>query len=240
VTERVAVEVTVAAPAAGVWRALRDPAELRRWFGWEYDGLEAEIEAIFLPAAASEVDGTLDTGAGRFELEPRGESTIVRVVMPGTGDDAIEQGWITFAQQLRFALERHPGQDRETVYLSGDPGGPLGLDGLADLAAGERYAASAVTGEQLTGSVWLGSEHQLGLTVDAWGDGLAGQSFHQPGSISVSLFWVFGAPKASSSAPSGPASKARQAMPGTRSASQRRSSTTSSSTFMRMLPLTTT
>jgi uncharacterized protein YndB with AHSA1/START domain len=184
-TDRAVVEVTVAAPAAAVWRALRDPAEIRRWFGWEYDGLEAEIEAIFLPATASEADGTLDTGGGRFELAPRGESTIVRVVMEDTGEEAVEQGWITFAQQLRFALERHPGQDRDTVYLSGDPGAPLGLDGLADLAAGERYATTTATGEELTGAVWFRSEHQLGLTVDAWGDGLLAVSTAPGGGSAV-------------------------------------------------------
>ena len=184
-TERVALEVAVAAPAPAVWRALTDPAEIRRWFGWDYDGLEAEIEAIFLPAKASEADGTLDTGDGRFELEPHGESTIVRVVMPGDGDDAVEQGWITFAQQLRFALERHAGQERYTVYLSGDPGEPLGLDVLADLAAGERYAMTTAAGEDLAGAVWFRSEHQLGLTVDAWGDGLLAVSAAPGGGSAV-------------------------------------------------------
>jgi hypothetical protein len=175
-SERVVVEVTVAAPVGAVWRALRDPAEIRRWFGWEYDDLEAEIEMIFLSetarASASEDEGVLDTGGGRFELEPSGDATIVRLVMPSPGDAAIEQGWITFAQQLRFALERHPGQDRDTVYLSGDPGAPLGLDALAGVAVGERYATTTATGEELAGAVWFRSEHQLGLTVDAWGDGL--------------------------------------------------------------------
>lgn len=40
------------------------------------------------------------------------------------------------------------------------------------------YDIVAPTGEQLTGTVWFRSENQIGLTVDAWGDGLlvAGQT----------------------------------------------------------------
>ena len=41
------VEVTVDAPRDEVWRALTEPEQIRHWFGWEYDGLEGEIELIF-------------------------------------------------------------------------------------------------------------------------------------------------------------------------------------------------
>lgn len=34
-SDPIIVEVTVAAPPDAVWRALRDPAEIRRWHGWE-------------------------------------------------------------------------------------------------------------------------------------------------------------------------------------------------------------
>jgi hypothetical protein len=175
-SDRIAVQVTVAAPSGVVWRALRDPAEIRRWFGWEYDDLGPEIDMIFLSetasGSASEIDGVLDTGDGRFELEPHGDATIVRVVMPGPGEDGTVQGWITFVQQLRFALERHRGEDRNTVYLSGDRAAALGLGHLAVVAVGERYSARAANGDELAGEVWFRTEHQLGLTVDDWGDGL--------------------------------------------------------------------
>jgi uncharacterized protein YndB with AHSA1/START domain len=51
----VAVETTIGAPFAAVWKALRDPAEIRRWHGWEYDeggGLDAEISVIYLEDVA--------------------------------------------------------------------------------------------------------------------------------------------------------------------------------------------
>jgi hypothetical protein len=133
-SDPVIVEVVVAAPVDAVWRALRDPVEIRRWFGWEYDeqgGLPAEIELIFEQyATASETDLTLDTGDGKFELEPRGDRTVVRITRAAPAGqsgwegiyDEVNEGWLTFTQQLRFYLERHHGQDRRTelVERAGD------------------------------------------------------------------------------------------------------------------------
>lgn len=185
----VAVEVTIAAPVEVVWRALRDRAEIRRWHGWDYDQIDAEIEEIYFSAATeSAAEHTLDTGGGVFELEARGPATVVRVVLAAPPDDEswqgfyddIRQGWTTFVHQLRFLVERHRGQDRSTVYVSGrarEAGRPGVLELLvpgdvADRKPGERYRVTAATGDELAGEVWFRSEHQLGLSVDAWGDGL--------------------------------------------------------------------
>ncbi len=188
----VAVEVTIAAPLETVWRALRDRTELHRWHGWDYDQLDAEIEVIyFTEASESEPAGgttrTLDTGGSVFELEDRGDRTVVRVVMAAPPDDAawhgyyddIRQGWLSFVQQLRYALERHPGEDRSTVYVAGVPldAGRVGVLELLGLGAvtggpGEPYAAALGTGDDVAGAVWFRSEHQLGVTVAGWGDGL--------------------------------------------------------------------
>ena len=75
--------------------------------------------------------------------------------------DAVNEGWLTFVHQLRFSLEPQPGQDRRTVYLSG-----------ARRLFEQLAQATAATGDGLTGTVWLRSEHQLGLTVDDWGEDL--------------------------------------------------------------------
>ena len=45
--DRLLIEITVPAPVDVVWRALREPDIVRRWFGWEYDGLTAEVQHIF-------------------------------------------------------------------------------------------------------------------------------------------------------------------------------------------------
>jgi uncharacterized protein YndB with AHSA1/START domain len=125
-SDRVVVELEIAAPADTVWRALREPAEIRRWFGWDYDGLEEEIRFIFVQEAKADDDArTLDGGpGGTIALEDRGDRTLVRVTRPASEDgyDEVDEGWISFIQQLRFYLERHPGRERRTehVPLSGD------------------------------------------------------------------------------------------------------------------------
>jgi uncharacterized protein YndB with AHSA1/START domain len=188
-SDPVIIEVTLPAPVDAVWRALRDPAELRRWFGWDHEGLDEEIHYIFDETVdAAEDGGTLAWEHGdRFTLEAHSGQTILRVTRPAPAAgvswddvyDEITEGWITFVQQLRFALARHPGEDRRTVFL----GGRAARDGGADLpemlalsdpalVPGERYATTAVTGEHLTGEVWHRSAHQIGVTVDQYGDGL--------------------------------------------------------------------
>lgn len=147
----VVVDVAIAVQPAKVWKALRDPVELRRWHGWEYDGIEDEIRQIYLDGAAiSDEERTLDTqGAGRFLLEDRGETTVVRVLRaaPEGVDgwdglyDEINEGWRSFVEQLRFYLERHPGEDRRTLFLEREIALPAGAS-------------------------WFRAEHQRGVLLD--------------------------------------------------------------------------
>lgn len=122
----VVAEVTIAAPVSVVWRTLRVPHLIRRWHGWDYDGLDAEIATIYVDGIEADEDAlTFDTGAGRFELEDHGDATVVRVLRAApagaaTWDgayDEVNEGWLTFLQQLRYSLERHDGKDRRTLLV---------------------------------------------------------------------------------------------------------------------------
>jgi hypothetical protein len=161
------VEVGVAAPQDEVWRTVTEPEHIRQWFGWDYDGLEDEIEHIFVDDAQLSPPSRIGLGDdGWIELEAAGPGrTIIRAVKPGAADGwdgvygPIEEGWVTFLNQLRHRLERHPGSRRRTIYLRapsfpelaivfGEPGADAGLvvttydlDDAAFAAAERRWQA---------------------------------------------------------------------------------------------------
>jgi len=181
--DRVIVEVVIAAPFDRVWKALREPARIREWFGWDYAGLTDEIEAFFVAGGLVESEGVLRlTGCSdRFELEDRDGHTVVRVIRSDPAEswddvyDDIAEGWMTFAHQLKFALERHEGQERQTIYLSGrsrqasdkPPIAALGLE-----TATGRTTLALPGGDGLDGHVLFRSRYQIGLLIPAWGNGL--------------------------------------------------------------------
>jgi uncharacterized protein YndB with AHSA1/START domain len=122
------VEVEVGAPRDAVWRALTEAPEVRRWFGWEYEGLADEVDFIFVQAATPKPPDRIefaDGGPGQvIELDERSPLTLVRVLKEGEppADDVYDaeiEGWWCFLHQLAHYLERHDGQERRTVHLSG-------------------------------------------------------------------------------------------------------------------------
>ena len=52
---REVVSVDIPAPLSKVWAYLRDPALVRRWYGWDHDGLDAEVRA-FVDTAVEKQD----------------------------------------------------------------------------------------------------------------------------------------------------------------------------------------
>jgi hypothetical protein len=172
------IEVALPVPVDEAWAHLRDPALIRRWFGWEYDGLEREIEVIFVEeAVADEAKHTLAFSLGdRFELVADGDGARLRVYHepPADGYDDIGEGWITFVQQLRYALSRHRGEERATHYLSSDV--PLEL--LAAL-------------EAMGGEVWFRTEYQLGIVVAGLDDGLL-VAVEKPGAAAFLTLSAYG------------------------------------------------
>ncbi|ADB30841.1 hypothetical protein Kfla_1746 [Kribbella flavida DSM 17836] len=194
--QRPTIVVTVAAPVEAVWDALRDKDKIRHWHGWEFEGseggLDQEIDHIYF-AAITEEDaqaGVLEIqGGDRFVVEPADGGTRVTLTRAAFGEDPewdayyddVTEGWITFLQQLRFAVEQHAGDARRTLFYSGAGGQQSAADALGLTApVGASYALELV-GEPATGTVWFRSEHQVGITVDAWGNGLLVLSHVPPG-----------------------------------------------------------
>lgn len=194
---RTIVELRIAAPAHRVWNALREPAEIKRWFGWEHPGLDAEVEFIFQTDAAVIEEGRSLRLAGvdtTFTVSTLGAGALLRLTKPGEAAatyDEVEAGWLTFLQQLRFALERHPGEERRTVYL---PPAPRALpDVITHVAAeptGTRYELSLA--EKISGELWFASDDQLGLTIDEAGDGLLIVARNPEGATSSAILTTYG------------------------------------------------
>ena len=169
------IEQRIDAPADAVGHAFKEPDAIARWFGWDYDGLEAEIRYIFVehsrwhgPHRLEGHDGTV------IEIVDRGAHTVVRAVRPevAPGYDPVEEGWRAFFAQLAFALERHPGASRRTLRVSGDK---AAADVVAALPEGE---------VRLDGEYVLAVDEGGALAVVDARDGIAAE---QPGPVAVTI-----------------------------------------------------
>lgn len=186
------VDIAIAAPVEAVWQTLRDPSLVATWFGWDAPTLAEEIKFIFVDGATADAArhivqfGEWEGSADAIELTETDTGTRLRLVRSGgTATDwsgtynDIAEGWVNFFQQLRLALERHRGEQRRTVYLSGpslqgvgEPSAELRLGEASALGAGEAYAALLDTGDSASGRIWYTTHFQTALTVEQWGNGL--------------------------------------------------------------------
>ncbi len=180
-----------------VWPFLREPELIRRWFGWDYDGLDTEIEGIFIAGTDHTVHAdeanhvlTLSSHDGvrdQFVLQGHGDETTLSVTRARRTDadswegiyDDVTRGWMAFVAQLRFSLVEHSGAPRRSIVL----GGPMTIEGerslldrfgVGDLSDKTGAAYSSPGGPHgLSGVVVAGSSTTGMLTVDGLGPGLA-------------------------------------------------------------------
>ncbi len=189
---QVVVDITIAAPIESVWEALRDPKLIATWFGWDAPSLEEEIKFIFLDHATPDLGkrvvqfGEWEGSSDAIELTQEGGGTRLRLMRAGGAPldwdgvyEDIREGWVNFFQQLRLALELHPGEARRTIYLSGaakpgvgEPSIALGLEGPAAYRAGRPYTAALAPGLNARGLVWYTTHYQTALLVEQFGNGL--------------------------------------------------------------------
>lgn len=210
-TDTPRLEVRVATTVDAAWRALRDKDVIRQWHAWQSGELEAELDSIYFTDVVEDAENhtLVPNGGDRFEIREAGEGsvliTLVRAPLSGDAEwdayyDDVTEGWTSFLHQLRFALERKPGEKRRTLFFgnrstySGTVVERLGVDAVGE--PGSRYTAT-LAGEQVEGEVWFRSEHQLGLTVDSWGEGLlviagTGPSSTDPTGTSMALLSTYG------------------------------------------------
>lgn len=180
--------VVLPLPIRECWPYFRDPALIREWHGWEDDALDAEITQIFVDVArVGEDHRSINFGTHLFNFFEGDGTTLLEVHRAPLDEGSewadylpeIDEGWTTFIQQLRFKLERHRDDARRTIYYSGTPKDPtispvqwLGLGQVGLQKIGATYGATVGPGDALTGTLWFTSANQVGVTVDAWGDGL--------------------------------------------------------------------
>ena len=124
------VEVSISAGRDLVWDAVTQPPVIGEWFGWDYDGLAAEIQQIFVDEATLVSPEQMSWADGSYlEVTGDDDTATVRAVReadpPADPDayDVIEEGWKAFLTQLWFLIERRPRGRRRTLYLTGETTG---------------------------------------------------------------------------------------------------------------------
>ena len=134
---REVISIDLPVPFDTAWVHLRRPELIRRWYGWDEPDLDEEIERVFLrEAVVHRPESGMAMGWLRWHnrdtIEVRGAWTtkprttlVVRRLdhdllasYDGVRDDADER-WITWVQQLRFALAHHLGEDRTAFAMHG-------------------------------------------------------------------------------------------------------------------------
>jgi uncharacterized protein YndB with AHSA1/START domain len=187
--EAARIEVTIGAPVEVVWQAMREPDQIRRWHGWHAAELDEEIKLIY-DTGAHETErpyALIIEPDDLFELEQVEGGTRIRVIRsapePGTEwaswFDDVTEGWTSFLNQLRFMLERHPREERRTVFFTGEGAAAQPSQLIAD--------SPAAHGEQ-----FFTAENQKGVLLDDLGPGLLIVAAKPSGNGAMAILTTYG------------------------------------------------
>ena len=139
------------APPGAVWSHLREPELLRTWFGWHGPEFDDEIAGLSGGFSTVERDGhDVVIGDHRMELQEAGSGTRLRLTRIGSPDEhaaEIDEGWVTFLEQLRYVVTERPQGARHTFMVGGAP----------------------TTGIPWGHQEWARSAHQRTVVVPEWG-----------------------------------------------------------------------
>ncbi len=134
-----------------VWQHLREPELLRRWFGWHGPEFDSEIAGLSGEFSTVVRDGhDLVIGDHRMALRAAGTGTELRLdrtSRSGADDAEIDEGWVTFLEQLRYVVAVRPEGARHTFVVADAP-------------------ATQIPWES---EDWARSAHQRTVVVPSWG-----------------------------------------------------------------------
>lgn len=119
--------------------------------------------------------------------------------------DEVDEEWIACAQQLRFAVELHPGEDRHTLRATGLDAGPLnnrlldriGMHGLRGVPLGAHVEVHRPDGTLLGGTIWHKTAHQVGIHLHGLTESLlivhtTPAASHPPHGLVAAVLSVYG------------------------------------------------
>ncbi len=194
---REVISVDVPAPFDTAWAHLRRPELIRRWYGCDGPELDEDVTQVFLrEAVVQRADSGLPVGWLRWHnhdrLEARGgwggaPRTTITVRRPehallasydGVRDE-VDERWITWLQQLRYALSHHVGEERHSFAVRGlDAERPdrllyrAGLHGARGVPVGGAVEVHRPDGSVLGGTLEYCTAHQFGLALRGHGGSL--------------------------------------------------------------------
>lgn len=201
--------IALKAPASLVWKALTEAEGLKSWFSLDakvVPGVGGSIWSSFGPGSEWSVPivvwepnkhlrtemecepGSVPFAVDYF-LEARGETTVLRIVTSGFGDevgwnemyDGMDAGWSYFLLNIQVALVRHRGVPRALAYQRRRVAGTraegwerlqqtLGLSSISK--AGDTISVE-LAGEAVTGTlILLKPSRCLAISLPSLNDGL--------------------------------------------------------------------